>query len=1212
MFPSNFSLQELIQPVPTSLDTATLLDSLKLLSQQSSDRLVVVDDSGHPIGLVQLQNVLPLVMAIDHPTDDTPSSWVAQNTLQSQLRGFSAPLVQKLVVLPVDWSISQVADYFCAHASHHAAIVNHQGCFLGLLDSDRLWKAIALHSNSESAQNSGHQPDAQSIPQSPLSSGPVHPLSAGAHYQQHIVQLTQQLLAQRAELEQRITTQQDEIKQLRSRQNSVSLSLSSPRAQANSFLSDLSLLNSVLELLERLPLPLMLQTSNGRVLAQNPVWRQQISELLNPNEIHRDAAQWLEHSGSSDTASTNAALNPTELDPSSSDAANLCHLGSTPNTCICVCSLKDGGEQTLQLIKIPFGTLLPGWHLDWSRIDPQTDGANSDWANSEVELSEQFRLASLTWLPDSDRPRYGSPTQKNSSSNALQELSQSHTSVAQSSPPLAASSANASPLSPSSTHPPEALWIVLAQDITEQQQLARELTAKNADLMQLNRLKDEFLACISHELKTPLTAVLGLSSLLKDQTLGEMSQRQVHYAQLIYQSSRHLMSVVNDIFDLTRIETGQLELLYEPVQVEAICTRAFEQASQGRSPEATSPDVSADQLATQFSLEVEPGLETLIVDELRLRQMLVNLLSNALKFTEINSPIGLRVSRWGGWIAFTVWDTGIGIPAEKQHLIFQKFQQLENPLTRRFDGAGLGLVLTHRLARLHGGDVTFISKENEGSQFTILLPPTPPGKTYLARSGEDDSPVMMQTEQLGERVPLLGSQGHSKMGETIAQETNRSRLMLIVEADPQLIETLSNKLTALGYRVVIARSGTEALEKARRLQPCILFLSPLLPLLSGWDVLTLLKSSAETRHIPVVITATAGDEEQSHRSHANSFLSLPIRTKTLQQTIQQLLLSPTEPPPPHTRPTHGFTLLRLRQGEQSPLTDLTLLLQLYRYRILESDDLEQAELLARVWKPNVVLIESAISDPHSYLQQLSYHSFLSSLPIVTLDPQTTQAANQIPGLLVFPCLSAIDSPIAPSTPDVATLLQVIQVAAGFVWRPTVLAIDSSILASSIEGHSEALSLEQPDVLGDFPKEGEWLQALMQYLQTAGFRGSIEQSWPDVVQQMQTQSCDVLLLCWTNQSPSVEELNQFALLAQLESKPPIIVLDHRSSDQVNLTDPSAGSGLSPVAPLPDVVHQVATIVIVPPISITDLLDRIHQVMHTHTVKGGQERQPDSTN
>ena len=133
-------------------------------------------------------------------------------------------------------------------------------------------------------------------------------------------------------------------------------------------------------------------------------------------------------------------------------------------------------------------------------------------------------------------------------------------------------------------------------------------------------------------------------------------------------------------------------------------------------------------LEHHFTLAIEPELEIVVADELRLRQMLVHLLANAFKFTASGGEIGLRVSYWAGWIAFTVWDTGIGIPEHQQHLIFQKFQQLETPLTRQFEGTGLGLVLTRALARLHGGDVSFLSQEGKGSQFTLLLAPTPPKK----------------------------------------------------------------------------------------------------------------------------------------------------------------------------------------------------------------------------------------------------------------------------------------------------------------------------------------------------------------------------------------------------------------------------------------------------------------------------------------------------
>lgn len=238
----------------------------------------------------------------------------------------------------------------------------------------------------------------------------------------------------------------------------------------------------------------------------------------------------------------------------------------------------------------------------------------------------------------------------------------------------------------------------------------------------------------------PLTAVLGLSRLLVDRQLGELNERQARYAGLIHQSGRHLMSVVNDILDLTRMETGQMELALSNVTIRSVCDRAVSEAKVIHAQSTKTPISTQSQTTSvrehQFSLSIEPGLNEMVADELRLRQMLVHLLSNAFKFTETGGEIGLWVTRWEGWIAFTVWDTGIGIPEHQQHLIFQKFQQLENPLTRQYEGTGLGLVLTRALARLHGGEVSFLSREGKGSQFTLLLPPSPPQKGVGSREWE--------------------------------------------------------------------------------------------------------------------------------------------------------------------------------------------------------------------------------------------------------------------------------------------------------------------------------------------------------------------------------------------------------------------------------------------------------------------------------------------
>jgi len=666
------------------------------------------------------------------------------------------------------------------------------------------------------------------------------------------------------------------------------------------------------QVLERLPMPVKLQNEDGRAIAENLAWRQEFGELSNT-----------EMSVSPETGEVSQPTAVTKY------GTTLTHLLSNPESeATLMCSLSNGSEQSWKFFKIPL-------ELDLSIANALETFSGQKFCNGgEDEHSLQE-----------------SPAQK------LRSPPSPDKSIPKSDRPL-------------DSHSPLSWHLIIAEDVSEQQQVAKELVAKNADLVQLNRLKDEFLACISHELKTPLTAVLGLSTLLKDRALGPLNQRQARYAKMIYESGQHLMRVVNDILDLTRIETGQLQLNWEPIELNLVCDHALQQAMDAQKSDSTTSDRHAVESSPQFTLEIEPGLDTILADHLRLRQMLYNLLSNALKFTPPEGAIGLNISRWQGWIAFTVWDTGIGIPGDKQHLIFQRFQQLENPLTRRFEGTGLGLVLTQGLARAHGGDVTFISKEEKGSEFTILLPPAP-----------------------------------SEPG-TIKQFPVRDRrLVLIVEAVPQYIEDLHEHLMQLGYRVAISRCGIDALEKARRLQPCAIFLNPLLPLLSGWDLLTLLKSDPQTRHIPVVVTATVVDKKRARTLRADGCLSLPLSEEKLREQLEYVVS--VELSEELDMSTRKLTILRLTANID--IANATLIQGLRNqptkaYQILEADDLEQAELLAEIWQPQVLLIEpaTALPDPQVFFQKLSQSSILVNLPIVTVDRQTTQAANQVPGLMIFP------------------------------------------------------------------------------------------------------------------------------------------------------------------------------------------------------------------
>src|SRR6476661_1571935 len=889
-------------------------------------------------------------------------------------------------------------------------------------------------------------------------------------------------------------------------------------------------LNSLVQLLEKLPLPLRLQTPTAQIVSQNAAWR--ILLGAGPEPVPEPAANLGKHS----------PRKPSHL----TSKYKSVQLEAITKECRSLVGASRSGDSLRDSFAARDSTAATSCPLPlYAAASPST-------------------LTAPAWCPTAGKPDTyicDCPVQKGQE-RIWQFVKQ--------------------PLS-------EQLILVMGQDVTEEHLVAKELAAKNADLIHLNRLKDEFLSCISHELKTPLTAVLGLSSLLKDKLIGELNDRQTRYAKLIHKSGRHLMTIVNDILDLTRMETGQLELIPEAVEIASTCKRAFEQAKQLQQQEEKNPPTQSKTDGTanaepsaqiEFTLEIEPGLSQLIADELRLRQMLVNLLSNALKFTELGGKIGLKVNVWEGWIAFTVWDTGIGIPADKQHLIFQKFQQLESPLTRRFQGTGLGLVLTQRLARLHGGDVSFISSENQGSQFTLLLPPNPPGNSEeVPASGADEEELLKPQYQT-------------------LTANSRSRLVLIVEAVPKYIEDLTNVISGLGYQVIVARSGTEALEKARRFSPEAIFLNPLLPLLSGWDVLTLLKSDPDTRSIPAIVTATRGEKERASVNRAEGFLSLPVEEPALRRLLADLIGHSNSS---SAKVRSSLTVLWL-SPQNSSSQGSALLLNPNYCRVLEADDLGQAELVARIWRPDAIVLDgtSQLQNPLAFIEQLSRSRNLGSLPLVTLDPRTTQLANQVKGLSVFPCLASLrpeDSETSGTGLVASALWQVIQVAAGMSWKPSILFADISTLPDlhSSSGGNPTEELEHGDrsTNAEIPLPNSQFstpnfQALIQYIHTAGFRGSIAPCWTEVLQQLQYQSVDLVLLCLRDApSESPAMLQALSNLRQMAVKLPILVWDYRSA--VN----------SESEAIDFLLQEVSAKILPSSLSAAQLLDKIQQTLLTHS-------------
>ena len=273
----------------------------------------------------------------------------------------------------------------------------------------------------------------------------------------------------------------------------------------------------------------------------------------------------------------------------------------------------------------------------------------------------------------------------------------------------------------------DGVWMWRFRDLTRQSQMAAEWAAENILLERSSRYKSEFLANMSHELRTPLTSILGFSSILKQQIFGALNPKQETYMHQIHRSGQHLLALINDMLDLSKIEAGQMSLEKIQLTVRLICQESID---------LVHAQASAREIVIKLTI-VAP-VQFLHADELRVRQMLLNLLSNAIKFSPPSGEINVIVTQGSGIVSIAVQDEGDGIPLNKQKLIFRPFQQVDPVRDRRQQGTGLGLALTQHLAELHQGTVTFESEPGVGSCFVLRLPECGQGAVWDSnRRGRD-------------------------------------------------------------------------------------------------------------------------------------------------------------------------------------------------------------------------------------------------------------------------------------------------------------------------------------------------------------------------------------------------------------------------------------------------------------------------------------------
>ena len=423
----------------------------------------------------------------------------------------------------------------------------------------------------------------------------------------------------------------------------------------------------------------------------------------------------------------------------------------------------------------------------------------------------------------------------------------------------------------------------------ERAQADAHLRQINQDLERASQLKSEFLAAMSHELRTPLNSILGFSELLLRQSAVALGDRHKSYVQVIQSSGQHLLQLINDILDLSKIESGKSDIDLSPVDIPEVCAQCLK---------IIEPRANKKRLG--LSLEMDYRLEPVNLDERRVRQMLINLLSNAVKFTPEGGKVKLGcrlaygdqlrdefrpdrspVNQSTPYLCLEVKDTGIGISQDKWHLLFRPFQQIDTSLARHHEGTGLGLALTKRLAELHGGTVSLESVEHQGSAFRIWLPLTEMRQAKLAVRGN------LETQQSPSRLIPHSSVANAKR-------------ILVVEDQPFNQALISEILELEGYAVELVGNGRTMMEMlASELVtplslPDLILMDIQLPEVDGFEIIRQLRATPIWRSVPIIAVtamAMAGDRDRCLAAGANAYISKPLDLDLLREEVRTAINS---------------------------------------------------------------------------------------------------------------------------------------------------------------------------------------------------------------------------------------------------------------------------------------------------------------------------------
>lgn len=503
--------------------------------------------------------------------------------------------------------------------------------------------------------------------------------------------------------------------------------------------------------------------------------------------------------------------------------------------------------------------------------------------------------------------------------------------------------------------------------LIERQKLERAVTAKNTKLAELvkslevardqahqaSAAKTAFLANMSHELRTPLNAIIGYSQMLAEEMEETGDKTAITDLTKIENAGKHLLGLINDILDLSKIEAGRMDLYPEDVDLHALI---------GEVRTLVEPLMAKN--ANKLVVSERAGLGIARSDLTKLKQCLLNLLSNASKFTHAGT-VTLEAERYaeGGqeWLRFTVADTGIGMSERQLSRLFLAFSQADETTTRKYGGTGLGLVITRHFARMMSGDVTVTSTVDKGSRFTIAIP------ARLGKAGAEQAPAAT--------VPV------------VTGDPNASATVLVVDDDPAAHDLIGSLLVKEGYRVLHAQNGEDALRLARDERPDAITLDVMMPRMDGWSVLTAIKGDPELCETPVVIVSILHEKGTGFALGADGFLTKPIDRASLAQLVRKLMVSRSGP---------GGTILVVEDDDDTRAMTCRLVEQMGFAARQAPNGREAIEWLKNNPVPALVLLDLIMPemDGFEFLNAIQNAPRLTQMPVVVITAKDLSQADR--------------------------------------------------------------------------------------------------------------------------------------------------------------------------------------------------------------------------